>query len=431
LRTLAVTRSGLGMNPTSPLAYRDYRLFWVARFCAVTATMAMIVVIGWQVYDVARSDYGMGPKAAAFQLGMIGLAQFVPLLLLTPVAGWVADRYDRRKVAMLANAIDVLAAVALGWATMNDLITLPWLYMMAASHGVARVFVGPSMGAMAPNLVPPDVLPKAIAMNSIAWQMASVLGPAVGGLLYARQAALPYWVAVVLLGVAVAAVAAIKPIAQRTIQGKSHPVRQMIDGLTYVGRERFLLGAISLDLFAVLLAGATALLPVYARDILNVGPEGLGWLRAAPGLGAAMMALWFVFRPLKTNVGVKMLWSVVVFGVATIIFGFSRSMTLCLAMLVVLGAADMLSVYVRSSLIQLNTPDQMRGRVNSVAGLAVSASNELGEMQSGLAAAILGPVGAVVFGGVGAIFVTGLWAWRFPELRNARTFEPQHKDAPQ
>jgi MFS family permease len=203
----------------------------------------------------------------------------------------------------------------------------------------------------------------------------------------------------------------------------------MVDGLRYVWNERFLLGAITLDLFAVLLAGATALLPVYARDILHVGPEGLGWLRAAPGAGAAAVALFLAFRPLKHNVGAKMLWAVIVFGIATIIFGVSRSFWLSIAMLALLGASDMLSVFVRGALVQLNTPDDKRGRVSSVSGLAISASNELGELQSGIAAALLGPVGAVVFGGVGAIFVTALWAKLFPELKNARTFEPQFREA--
>mgnify|MGYP001301555184 CR=1 FL=1 len=220
----------------------------------------------------------------------------------------------------------------------------------------------------------------------------------------------------------------------------------MIDGVRYTWSERFLFGAITLDLFAVLLAGATAMLPVYARDILQVGPDGLGQLRAAPAVGASFMALMFTFRPLRHNVGSKMLWAVVVFGLATIGFGFSHEigarvfgnaeidalnmgagMAVALTMLVLLGASDMLSVYVRSSLVQLNTPDDMRGRVSSVSGLAISASNELGELQSGVAAALLGPVGAVVFGGFGAIMVTGLWAWLFPELKNARTFEPQYR----
>ena len=419
------------MNPRSPLAYRDYRLFWFARFFAVMATMSMVVIIGWQVYDLARTDYGMGPKQAAFQLGLLGLVQFVPLLLLTPVAGWAADRFERRLVARLANSIDLLIALALGYFTLANALTLPLLFLLAALHGVARVFVGPAMSAIAPNIVPPEVLPRAIAMSSIAWQSASVIGPAAAGFLYAESASSPYWGAAGLLLMTTLLVGLIKPVYPPPIKGDAHPVRQMIDGLRYTWKERFLLGAITLDLFAVLLAGATALLPVYARDILHVGPEGLGQLRAAPALGAAVVALWFSVRPLQYNVGAKMLWSVVVFGLATIIFGVSTSFWLSITMLIVLGASDMLSVYVRSSLIQLNTPDQMRGRVSSVSGLAISASNELGEMQSGVAAALLGPVGAVVFGGVGAIFVTGLWAWMFPELRNARTFEPQYKDNPQ
>ena len=412
----------------SPLAYRDFRLFWIARFSAVFATMAMVVVIGWQVYDIARSDYGMTPKQAAFQLGLIGIAQFLPLLLLTPVAGWVADRFERRLVARLANMIDMGCAALLAIMTAQDTLTLPILFALAAFHGVARVFVGPAMSAIAPNLVPPQILPKAIAMNSIAWQTASVGGPAFGGLLYAINPASPYWFSVGALAVTIAALSFIKPIAPPKIESNAHPVEQMIDGLRYVRRERFLLGAITLDLFAVLLAGATALLPVYARDILHVGPQGLGQLRAAPALGAAVMAIWFSIRPLKNDVGVKMLWSVVIFGFATIIFGLSTSMILSLGALTLLGAADMLSVYVRSSLVQLNTPDDMRGRVSSVSNLAISGSNELGEAQSGVAAALLGPVGAVVFGGIGAICITMLWARLFPELRNARTFETRIKD---
>jgi MFS family permease len=418
------------ISPASPLYYRDFRLFLIARLSAVVATMAMIVIIGWQAYDIARSDYGMNERQAAFQLGMLGLAQFVPLALITPLAGWVADRYDRRAVAMLANGIDIFCALSLAWLTATGALNLPWLYIVAILHGTARVFVSPAMSAMVTSLVPSEVIPASLAMGALAWQVGSVVGPALGGLVYAYSPALPYWTSGALLSLTVISVWAIKPLPRSTIAGKAHPVRQMIDGLTYVRKERFLLGAITLDLFAVLLAGATALLPVYARDILKVGSEGLGLLRAAPGIGAGLLSIWFIFVPLRNNVGVKMLWSVVLFGVATIVFGLSRSMWLSLTMLGVLGAADMLSVYVRSSLIQLNTPNDMRGRVTSVSTLAVSGSNELGEAQSGIAAALLGPVGAVVFGGIGAIFVTALWAWRFPELKNARTFEPQFKDEP-
>jgi MFS family permease len=437
------------MEPRSPLAIPDYRLFWISRFTAVLATMSMVIVLAWQVYDVARTDYGMSTREAAFQLGLLGLAQFVPLLVMTPVAGWAADRFERRTVARLADAVDLAICLALGAATWAGILTLPLLFSLAAAHGVARVFIGPAMNAIAPNIVPAHLLPKAIAMNSIAWQSASVIGPAAGGLLYAIDGPLAYWCAAATLLVPIAALSLIRPVHPPAMDRRIHPVRQMIDGLRYTWRDRFLLGAITLDLFAVLLAGATALLPVFARDILQVGPAGLGQLRAAPAFGSVLVAIGLSVWPLANNVGVKMLWAVVVFGLATIGFGLcgyllplggidapgsggmtSWAMLYALAMLAVLGAADMFSVFIRNSLVQLNVPDTMRGRVGSVSGLAISASNELGEMQSGIAAAMFGPVGAVVFGGAGAILITGIWARLFPELRNARTFEARYKDAP-
>ena len=442
------------MNGPHPFSFPAFRAYWISRFVAVIATMSMVVIIGWQCYDIARSDYGMSPKVAAFQLGLLGLAQFVPLFILTPVAGWAADRFERRTVARFANLIDLGVAVALGLLTYYDALNLPILFVMAALHGMARVFVGPAMSAIAPNLVPPESLPRAIALSSIAWQSASVIGPAAAGFMYAENAASPYWMAAGLLGLAILALSLIPPVHPPADENRRRPVHQMIEGLRYTWSERFLLGAITLDLFAVLLAGATALLPVYARDILQVGAEGLGLLRAAPALGAAFVALYLAGWPLRHNVGVKMLLAVVVFGLATIGFGWSHligtylfndarwsiyipqigdithsaAMWVALSMLAILGASDMLSVFVRSSLVQLNTPDDKRGRVSSISGLAISASNELGELQSGFAAALLGPVGAVVFGGVGAIMVTGIW-WRlFPELKNAKTFEPQFKE---
>lgn len=434
------------MHGPHPFSIPAFRTYWLSRFMAVIATMSMVVIIGWQVYDIARSDYGMSPKVAAFQLGLLGLAQFVPLFVLTPVAGWAADRFERRTVARLANMIDLCVALALGLLTMLDLLNLPVMFLMAALHGMARVFVGPAMSAIAPNLVPVESLPRAIALSSIAWQAGGVIGPAAAGFLYADNGSMPYWVAAALLGCTNLALSFIPPVHPPANPNRPHPVRQMIEGLRYTWSERFLLGAITLDLFAVLLGGATALLPVYARDILHVGAEGLGFLRAAPAIGAAIVGLYLAFRPLRHNVGTKMLWAVVIFGLATIGFGWSleigerlfddvrvqwldvtASMLIALSMLAILGAADMLSMFVRGSLVQLNTPDDKRGRVSSISGLAVSASNELGELQSGFAAALLGPVGAVIFGGVGAIMVTGLWAWLFPELRNARTFEPQYR----
>lgn len=411
-------------EPLSPLQIGDYRRYWLARFMAVFATMSMVVLLGYQLYEVARDDYGMSVAEASFQLGLLGLAQFIPLFVLTPVAGLAADRFDRRHVAAFANGIDGCVAVLLAAMTWQDALTIPTLFGLAAAHGAARVFVGPSMSAIAPNIVSPALLPRAIALSSIAWQTASVAGPAVGGLIFARAAWLPHALSAVLLLAAMMLILTVRPIRAKHEGPPLKPLRQIIEGMVYVWRERFLLGCITLDLFAVLLAGATALLPVFARDILFVGPEGLGLMRAAPALGAASVALWMSFRPLQREVGIKMLWSVAAFGAATIAFAFSRNFVLSLAILAVMGAVDMVSVFIRSSLVQLFTPDDRRGRVSAISGLAISASNELGEMQSGLAAAILGATGAVVFGGAGAIVVTLVWAWYFPELRRARSFEP-------
>ena len=416
------------IEPQSPLQIRDYRLFWSARFLAVFATLSMVVLIGYQTYDIARTDYGMDRPAAAFQLGLLGLAQFVPLFLLTPVAGLAADRFDRRHVAAFAMLVDCTLAAAIGVLTWLDALTLPILFALAALHGAARVFTGPSMSAIAPNIVPPRLFPKAIALNSIAWQSASVLGPAAGGLLFAVSNALPYFISLGLLVIAAGLLLAIAALPPHEESEASHPLRLMADGLQFTIRNRLLLGCVTLDLFAVLLGGATAMLPVFARDILGVGTEGLGIMRGAPAAGDALVALLLSLRPIERNVGVKMLWAVVIFGAATIGFGLSRNFALSLGFLVLLGAADMVSVFIRGTLVQLHTPDAMRGRVSSISGLAISASNELGEMQSGVAAAFLGATGAVVFGGAGAIFVTGLWAWLFPQLRRARTFEPQYRD---
>ena len=414
-------------EPTSPLQIADFRKFWISRFVSVVATTGMVVVIGYQLYDVARGTYGMSIRDAAFQLGLLGLAQFVPLMLLTPLAGIAADRFDRRRVAALATAIDLMVALGLALSTASGVRNLPLLFALAALHGTARVFVSPALSAIAPNVVPTALVPRAIALNSIAWQAGSVAGPAAAGFLFAGHAALPYWCASALLAFAALLVLAISRMPPPEENRHSHPFRQMVEGFHFVWNDRFLLGCITLDLFAVLLGGATALMPVFARDILHVGPEGLGQMRAAPGLGAAVVALLLSFRPLERNVGVKMLAAVAAYGAATLAFGLSRNFLLSLLILALLGAADMVSVFVRSSLVQLNTPDAMRGRVSAISGLAISASNELGEMQSGIAAALLGATGAVAFGGVGAIVITLAWAWLFPELPRARTFAPQFR----
>ena len=417
-------------RPPSPFSFRDFRFYWAARVSSTTAQMAMVVIIGWQVYDIARRT--MEPAAAAFQLGLVGIVQFVPLFLLTLVVGWTADRIDRRWIARAAILLEAGCATTLALLAWTDSTTLPALFAVAALLGVARAFAAPALQALAPNLVPPAVLPTAIAVGSIGWQIGAVTGPPLGGYLYATGDAAPYAASIVLFVLAFIALLFIRPVPRTALDRTANPWAQMVDGLRYVRHNRLVLGAISLDLFAVLLGGATAMLPVFARDILHIGPAGLGHLRMAPAVGAAAAALWFAWRPLGRNVGIKMLVAVVVFGAATVVFGLSRWLPLSLACLALLGAADMLSVYVRQSLIQLYTPDAMRGRVGAVSTLFISASNELGEAESGFLAGLIGPVAAVVAGGVGAIMVVAIW-WRwFPELKNARTFEPprSREDSP-
>ncbi len=411
-------------EPTSPLQIADYRRFWLARFLATFATLSIVVLIGYQTYDVAREQYGMGIKDASLMLGLLGAAQFVPLFVLTPVAGVAADRFDRRRVVLFANLIDCAIALTLALATVADALSLPLLFGLAAAHGAARVFNGPALSAIAPNVVPPALLPKAIALSSMGWQVGTVVGPAAGGFMFAASHSLPYFVSAAMLLLSGLLISSVRPVRAVHEGPPRHPLRQIVDGFVFVRRERFLLGCITLDLFAVLLGGATAMLPVFARDILEVGPEGLGVMRGAPAVGAALVAAWLSWKPLERNVGVKMLWAVVGFGAATIAFALSRNFALSLTMLALLGAADMISVFVRNSLIQLNTPDAMRGRVSAISGLAISASNELGEFRAGLMAGVIGAVGAVALGGVGAIVVTAIWAVIFPELRKARTFAP-------
>ena len=404
-----------------PLRIPAFRFFWLARLTATMGQMAMVIVIGWQVYDIARAS--MGLKEAALRLGIIGLVQFIPLFLLTLITGWAADRVDRRWIARAALALELGCATALAFFAWTGTTTLFALYTVAALLGVARAFAGPALGALAPNLVPRAILPRAIALSSIAWQTGAIIGPAVGGYLYAYAPYAPYAGSALLFAVAFLSLLAIGPVARPEIARGPVPWAQMVEGLQYVRRNRLVLGAISLDLFAVLLGGATAMLPVFARDVLQAGPEGLGHLRAAPAVGATLTAAFFSIRPLRHNVGVKMLAAVAVFGTATVIFGFSRSMPLSLSCLAILGAADMFSVYVRQSLIQLYTPDEMRGRVGAVSQLFISASNELGETELGFLGALIGPIASVIAGGFGALAVVLLWSWWFPELRRARSFD--------
>ncbi|SMF61370.1 MFS transporter [Allosphingosinicella indica] len=407
------------MAETSPFQFRDYRFFWAARLTSTIANTMLVVVLGIHVYDIARLT--MSIREASFWLGMVGLAQFLPLFLLTLAAGYIADRIDRRWIVRAAIGLELICAAALAALVWLDAMSLAPLFAVAVALGIGRAFAGPALSAIAPNIVPPALLPSAIALNSIAWQAGAVAGPLIGGGAYALSIALPYEASALLYAVAFVAMLMIRPIPLGKA-GASRPLRAVIEGLAYVRNNKIVLGAITLDLFAVLLGGATAMLPVFARDILHVGSEGLGALRAAPAVGAALTALILARRPIQRRVGAKMFVCVAIFGLATIVFGESRVMWLSLAALFVIGASDMISVYVRQSLIQLHTPDAMRGRVSAVSGLFISASNELGEFRAGLAGSAVGPVAAVVGGGALAVAATGLCAWAFPSLRRADRF---------
>ena len=413
-RTMAV--------PTHPFQIANFRTYWAARFAMTIAQNAMIIVIGWQTYTIARQTMGPGPAAA--QLGLIGLLQFLPLFFSTPITGWVADRFDRRWITRVTVSMQILCAAVLAGVTFEGAMTLPVLFAVAVALGFCRAFAGPAFGALAPNLVPREILPTAIALSSISWQVGTIIGPAIGGIAYSLAPYGAYALATLLFAVSLTCLMMIGPVPRTVIPGKAHPVRQIADGLGYVWQNKLVLGTITLDLFAVFLAGTSALLPIYAHDILKVGPLGLSLLASAPAAGASLTALFFSFRPIKQNVGPKMLWAVMIYGAATIIFGLSQIMALSLVALAIAGAADMFSVYIRQSLIQLYTPDDKRGRVGAVSQLTISASNELGEAESGFLAAALGPVGAVLIGGGGAIVVTILWTYLFPSIRNARSFEP-------
>ncbi|MBO9575184.1 MAG: MFS transporter [Sphingobium sp.] len=416
---------------THPFQIGAFRALLVVRLFTILAATGMSLIIAWQAYNIARQT--MEPAAAAAQLGLIGLIQFSALFVLTPLAGLVADNYPRTRISMATLSTLCVCAAILALSSYEGWISLPLIFGIAAVLGSCRAFQGPAMGSLAPNIVPKELLPRAIAFSSMSWQAGGIIGPAVAGYAYAVKPYLAYTFSAGLLLIAVVAMIFVGKVPQAPPQKDRHPIRQIIDGLSYVRTNRIVFGAITLDLFAVLLAGTTALLPVYARDILHVGSAGLGHLAAAPGFGAAVTALWFSFRPLKHNVGPKMLASVAIFGLATMAFGATAFLPQQLGILVALvamvtwGSADMFSVFVRQSLIQLHTPDEMRGRVGSVSMMTISASNELGEAESGFLAALIGPVAAVILGGAGAILVTFAWLRLFPQLRLAKTFDvPEH-----
>jgi len=402
------------------MAQRAYVLMWLARLMGNLATQIESIALAWQVYAVARLSGSVAQ--GAFAVGMLGLAQFLPMFVLALIAGETADRHDRRIIMALCMVVELASAGALCALAVSHSSVLWPIYLIAVAFGVARVFFSPASAALGPTLVPPVLLPRAIAMNSLNWQMASVIGPAIGGLLVAGSSALAFGAAAALFGGSIVLLCCFVSPPQAWSQGTSR-VEQIKEGLLYLWTNRFVLGAISLDLFAVLLGGATALLPVYARDVLHAGSQGFGILRAAPAIGGVAMALVLGARPIKRHAGVKMFLAVAGFGLATIVFAVSKSLLLSAIALAFLGGADMISVFVRQSLVQIRTPNEMRGRVGAVSFLFIGASNELGEFESGLVARFLGPVGAALFGGVGSVAVTGLWAVIFPELRKADRLE--------
>ena len=393
--------------------YPSFGLYQIARFCIVLATEMQSVAVGWQVYEITKRP---------LDLGLVGLAQFLPGILLFLVSGHVADRHDRRRLVVLCYALFAGCSALLLFAAIEHTHSVYPIYAVLILIGVVRAFNGPVSRALLPQLVPEEHFPNAVAWASGVFQTATILGPSIGGVVYAAFRGPGAVYALAMASSLAATVCAYRIKVEARAQTRSRePISTatVLAGFHYIWRQKLILGSISLDLFAVLLGGAVALLPVYASEILRTGPWGLGILRSAPGVGAAAMAIYLAYRPLRGRVGWKMLACVSAFGVCTILFGLSKSLILSIVALVLVGATDMVSVIVRGTLIQIATPDEMRGRVNAVDMVFIGASNELGQFESGLTAHWFGTVPAVVLGGIGTILVTIGWAWLFPELRNA------------
>jgi MFS family permease len=390
--------------------------FWLARTLSTAAFQITAVVVGWQIFSLTGST---------LELGLIGLMQFLPMVVLTIPAGHVADVYDRRIIVRICQAVEAIAAAALALGSLQGWLGPHFIFAAVAVIGAARTFEAPTVAALLPGVVPTESLSSAFALSASAIQTATIIGPAIGGAIYIAG---PSW--------AYAAIACIFALASLLVGGitlaSTPPKREppslssLLSGFTYIRDHSIVLGAISLDLFAVLLGGATALLPVYARDILHTTPVGLGVLRAAPAVGALLTSFVLARHPLKSRAGVKMFLAVGLFGLATMAFGLSTSFPLSLIALAVLGASDVLSMVVRSSLVQLQTPDAMRGRVSAVNSLFVGTSNQLGEFESGLTASLFGTVPAVVLGGLGTVMVALLWSRMFPALRNVDDLAKAH-----
>ena len=402
------------MTPAGPastgeptlIGQRPFVLFWFARVFAMIAHQMLAVAVGWQVYSLT---------GRALDLGLVGLAQFLPSFFLVLVAGHVADHFDRRRVLQLCMVAEAAAALGLGVASALGIIDELLIFVLIFVVGAARAFQMPTMQALLPALVPPGLLSRAIAANASAGQTAIIAGPALGGIIYVAGPASVYAVSTALFVLTGLMIFLIR-IERRRAPTSAPGLSSLLEGIRFIRRQPAVLGAISLDMFAVLLGGATALLPIYARDILHTGPWGLGLLRSCTAVGALGVALWLAHHPLRGHAGRTMFGAVAMFGVATVVFGVSNSFTVSLFALLVLGASDMISVVIRQSLVQLQTPDHMRGRVSAVNSLFIGTSNQLGEFESGVTAAWLGVVPSVVVGGIGTLVVVLAWMRLFPSL---------------
>ena len=400
--------------PSASLAaHRPFQLYVGMRGFSEFSYQIGTVAIGWQVYALTGS---------AFDLGMVGLVQFVPSALLVFAAGHVADRYDRKRVTQACQFLQALASGFLAWGTLGGWLTLPQIFIALGIFGIATAFESPAASALLPAVAPEGMMQRATAVSTAAWQVATITGPALGGIAYAFSPGAPYVVMTVFWLLSGLLVGAIEhtPLP-RTLEPPT--LASLFAGVAFIRRQPAILGTISLDLFAVLLGGATALLPLYARDILHTGPWGLGALRGAPAVGALIMSGVLARHAISRHAGIRMFQAVIVFGVATVAFGVSHSLWLSLGALAVMGAADTVSVVIRIALVQLSTPDAMRGRVGAVNYLFVNASNQLGEFESGLTASLFGAAPAVVLGGLGTIAVALLWMKIFPALRRVERLE--------
>jgi MFS family permease len=404
-------------SPPRLAQQRPFVLFWLARLHSSIGYQMLALVIGWQVYELTDS---------AFDLGLVGLIQFVPAVILTLLIGHAADRYDRRLIIRVAQSVYALAASMLTVALLTHTLSRNLLFGAVFLIGSARAFEVPTGSALVPGLVPPPLIARAVAAWTSANQTAVICGPALGGLIYAFQPVAVTALCVVFFSVAVTLVSFIRPLA--TSERREPPTfAAVMDGIKYLFTRRRLLGVVTLDLFVVLLGSVTALLPIFARDILQVGPIGLGLLRSAPAVGALTIAIVLSRSPIERHIGPKMFAVVAIYGLATVIFGLSSWFPLSMAALAILGASDAVSIVVRFSLVQIETPDAMRGRVSAINYLFVGSSNTLGDFESGAVAAWLGTVPAVLIGGIGALLIAGVWMLVFPGLRRIDRYEPQEK----